>query len=97
MINKKHLLRFEELKLIEKQVVKELDELKPLILQEMIDQGVDETPPLNVGKIILVNKKKWTFSPVVDALVATADAQKAKEKADGTAKSEPAPYIQYEQ
>lgn len=95
-ITKDDLLRYEELKNYEKSIAEELDVLKANITEMMVSQGVQESEPLEAGKIVLVNLEKYTFSETVQRLEEAVKTEKAKEKANGTASVELSPYIKYQ-
>lgn len=72
------LKRYAELKVAEKKITTELEELKPLIREHMMTEGIDKLPT-SAGSFTLGERTTWQYSKEVEKL------QKA-EKADGTAK-----------
>lgn len=71
--------RYAELKIQEKAISTELEEIKPLIKEHMLSEGVDKLPT-SMGNFILSERTTWQYSKAVETL------QKA-EKANGTAKA----------
>jgi len=73
------LKRYAELKLEEKRISSELDELKPAIKEHLLGHDIDKLPT-NYGTFTIMERNTWEFSDAVARL------QKA-EKANGTAKA----------
>lgn len=71
------LKRYAELKVQEKAITAELDEIKPFIKEHMMSEGVDKLPT-SLGNFTISEKVTWKYSKAVETL------QKA-EKANGTA------------
>jgi hypothetical protein len=72
--------RYAELKIQEKAISDELEEIKPLIKEHMLSEGVDKIPT-TMGNFILSERTTcWQYSKAVETL------QKA-EKANRTAKA----------
>ena len=74
---KEKLKRYAELKVQEKAISTELDEIKPFIKEHMMSEGVDKLPT-SMGNFTISEKTTWKYSKAVETL------QKA-EKANGTA------------
>lgn len=90
-MNKENLKEYAELKIKEKGIKTRIDELNPLIKQEMLDLGLDKVPT-SAGNFNIKKIKKWSYSPAVAAAKDSLDATKAAEEADGTAT-----YVEVEQ
>lgn len=84
---KENLKRYAELKIQEKAIKTELEELNPKVRDFISAQGVDKLPT-TIGTFSLVAKTIWKFSPAVEKLEKEVDKLKEKEKADGTATSD---------
>lgn len=74
----KILLRYANLKVMEKDITKELDELKPFIREHMMAEGIDKLPT-SAGVFSIGERTTWKYSKDVEKL-------QKQEKADGTAK-----------
>ncbi len=84
---KENLKRYAELKIQEKAIKAELEELNPKVRDFISSQGVDKLPT-TMGVFSLVAKAVWKYSPAVKKLEDQVDKLKEKEKADGTATSD---------
>ena len=85
---------YASLKLQEKEIEEKLNELKPLILQEFSDAGVDKLET-DFGNFTVTNRKTWKYSPKVDEAEKVVDDLKEVEKADGTATAEEKPVLYF--
>ncbi len=83
-MNKENLKEYAELKIQEKRIKSRIEELNPVIKQEMIDLGLDKVPT-TAGNFNIKKAKKWTYSPAVAAAKESLDSLKSQEEADGTA------------
>ena len=84
---KETLKRYADLKVQEKSIKAEMEELNPLIKEHLSAEGVDKLPT-TLGTFSLVPKAVWKYSPAVEKLEKEVDKLKEKEKADGTAQSD---------
>lgn len=73
------LKNYAELKIQEKAISEQLEELKPEIKKYMLDEGVDKVPT-SMGNFILSERTTWQYSKAVEIL-------QKEEKANGTAKA----------
>ena len=90
-MNKENLKEYAGLKIKEKEIKLRIEELNPLIKQEMIDLGLDKVPT-TIGNFNIKKTKKWSYSQAVAAAKDSLDRIKAAEEADGTAT-----YVEVEQ
>lgn len=90
-INKEAVKEYAELKIQEKAIKARIEELNPVIKQQLIDAGFDKLPT-NLGNFNIKKSKKWTYSAAVTAAKESLDELKANEEADGTAT-----YVEVEQ
>ena len=79
-----NLKQYAELKMQASAIEEKLSELKPLILQEMVESDVDKVPT-TLGNFTIKKTKKWSYSGAVILLKEQLDEQKSIEEADGTA------------
>jgi len=78
------LREYAELKIKEKQIKVRIDELNPIIKDEIVNAGLDKLPT-NLGNFNIKKIKRWTYSDEVDSAKQNLDELKSKEEADGTA------------
>lgn len=73
---------------------KKMEELKPLIIEEMI---ANEAEKVNTdwGAFTLQQNRKWTFSDEVEGIRTELKDKEAKEKATGTATYEETPILKF--
>lgn len=96
LITRDDLLRYEELKQYQKSITEELDALNVSILEAFQSKGIDESPRLNAGKIVLRKNKGWEYSGQVTTLEEHLAIVKATEKANGTATETEIAYLKYQ-
>lgn len=84
---KENLKLYAELKIQEKAIKAQLEELNPKVKEFITAQGVDKLPT-TMGTFSLVPKAVWKFSPKVKELENQVEKQKEKEKAEGIATSD---------
>ncbi len=82
------LREYAELKIRLKPIEERMEVLNPTIKDYLSDQNLDKLPT-NLGVFSLKIVPIWKFSEAVDKKLEEVDELKTKEKADGTAKSEP--------
>lgn len=82
---KEKFLRYEILKNEIKSLEEELDQIKPIIIENMKD---DDKIEAKNGAFTIQLKKKWKYSPAVVNLEADVKEMKKSEEADGTAEFE---------
>lgn len=70
---------YAELKIQEKTIKSQIEELQPDIKKYMMDEGVDKVPT-SMGNFILSERTTWQYSKAVETL-------QKEEKANGTAKA----------
>lgn len=87
MEDKENLRRYAELKIQEKAIKAEIEDLGPKVREFISAQGVDKLPT-TMGVFSLVAKAVWKYSPAVENAEKAVDKLKAQEKADGTATSD---------
>ena len=85
------LREYAELKIKEKGIKSRIEELNPIIKEELVSSGLDKLPT-NLGNFSIKKVKRWTYSAVVELIKKQLDDSKAKEEADGTAS-----YVEAEQ
>ncbi len=85
--DKDQLKRYAELKIQEKAIKAELEDLNPKVRDFISAQGVDKLPT-TMGTFSLVAKAVWKYSPAIEKAEKAIDKLKAQEKADGTATSD---------
>lgn len=83
-MNKENLKEYAELKIQEKRIKGRIEELNPLIKQEMIDLGLDKVPT-TAGNFNIKKGKKWTYSSAVTRVKEMLDSLQDREEANGTA------------
>lgn len=83
---KEKLKRYAELKSIEKDTKKQIEELNPVIKEFLIESKVDKLPT-SLGNFTLTPFPVWKYSEAVEKAEEVVEELKAKEKADGTAKA----------
>lgn len=82
---KPELLReYAECKIAEKKIKARLEELNPLIKEDIIAAGLDKVPT-SMGNFIIKKVKRWTYSPGIADLKEELEKAKSREEADGTA------------
>jgi len=89
------LLRYEQLKQLEKQIEEDIQTIGEEIKAEFIKQGVDESPQLEFGKITLCGRTSYTYSGIAQNLEAQLKRQRADEVANGTADTTVIQYLKY--
>lgn len=82
---------YAELKIKEKGIKTRIEELNPIIKDELVSAGLDKLPT-NLGNFLIKKIKRWTYSRIVEAAKETLELLKSKEEADGTAN-----YVEVEQ
>jgi len=75
---------YAELKIKEKQIKARVEELNPIIKEELVSAGLDKLPT-NLGNFNIKKVKRWTYSPALDELIESIKEAKANEEAIGTA------------
>lgn len=83
-MNAELLKEYAELKIQEKSIKERIDELNPLVKEEVLSQGIDKLPT-NLGNFIIKKIKKWTYSKTVEDAVKHLEELKAFEQAHGKA------------
>lgn len=83
-MNKELYREYAELKIQEKQIKSRVEEIGPVIKDEILKMGLDKLPT-NLGNFNIKKVKRWTYSPVVDEAKKSLDALKTNEEATGTA------------
>lgn len=78
------LKEYASLKIKMGQMTERLDELKPLILADMVEENLDKIPT-SMGDFTLTKRKTWSYSDDVKLLDDGLKKAKAIEEADGTA------------
>lgn len=79
------LTQYAELKLQEKQIKAQLDELQPAVLALVEKEQEAITHPL--GKFILVSRASWKYSPVVTKLSEKLKIKQIEEQEKGIAQA----------
>lgn len=82
---------YAELKIKEKQIKARIEDLNPIIKDELVSAGLDKLPT-NLGNFLIKKIKRWTYSLTVELTKKQLEDLKAKEEADGTAN-----YVEVEQ
>lgn len=70
------------------------EQLRPHIVQMIIDQGADKIETA-LGKFTITQLKKWTYSDKVEQMADKLKAQKAKEESTGDATFEETPSLRF--
>ncbi len=82
------LKRYAELKIQEKAVKREIEQLNPIVKKEILANGLDKLPT-NLGNFTIKKIKKWTYSPNLTGKISfyenKIEEEKKEEQADGTA------------
>lgn len=87
-MDKEKLKRYIELKDSIRKAEAEIDELKPLIVSEMEEEGKEELVIENMGKFYFTEKRKWKYPfDIVQAEKKLKEDKKTAERV-GTAESE---------
>jgi len=81
------LARYADAKRAEKKIKADLDELKPVILDYMQDDGTEELES-EYGTFTIQNRRTWTFSLAVESEEKVLKNLKKIEQQEGTATSE---------
>lgn len=79
------LTQYAELKLQEKQIKTQLDELQPAVLALIENEQEAITHPL--GKFILVSRTSWKYSPIVTKLSEKLKIKQIEEQEKGIAQA----------
>lgn len=93
-MNKELFKQYADLKIKEKVIQEQLDEIKPALINDIEASGADKIES-TFGIFTLVSMKKWKFSPAVENAKKTLDELQANEKADGTATFEENKQLKY--
>lgn len=75
---------YARLKIQEKEIAKQLEELKPTVLAGLEERGLDKQPT-SLGDFTIQKKKSWTYSENVAEQTSRLKQMKDSEEADGTA------------
>ncbi len=75
---------YAELKIKEKQIKARVEELNPVIKEELVSAGLDKLPT-NLGNFNIKKVKRWTYTSAVESAKRSLDELKAAEEATGTA------------
>lgn len=78
------LREYAELKIKEKGIKTRIEELSPIIKEELVSAGLDKLPT-NLGNFSIKKVKRWTYSGAIEIIKKQLDFRKAEEEADGTA------------
>jgi hypothetical protein len=80
-----------KLKLAAKSLESDMDKIKPLVKDILISVNAEDTPVETVdGKLYLRPRRKWTYSPELEARMAEVKAAQKYEEATGKANPETA-------
>lgn len=83
---KKALVRYGEVKNELKDLTKELDLLKPSVRDVLMRVGAEDTPvDTGIGKFSLRPRRKWTYSPELEAQMEKVKQSQKHEEATGGA------------
>lgn len=82
---------YAQLKIKEKSIKARIEELNPIIKEEILSAGLNKLPT-NLGNFLIKKVKRWTYSAAVDKAKEILDLLKTTEEADGTAN-----YVEVEQ
>lgn len=93
-MNKEHLKEYADLKVKEKEVKERLEELNPLIKQELLNQNIDKLPT-TLGSFNIKKIKKWKYSATVSVMEEGLSALRTEEQADGTATFVEVPILEF--
>lgn len=96
MIKLSELIRYEELIRQESLIKKEKEILAENIKQALIEQGVDESPSLTAGKLVLVTKTSYEYGPTIERMEAEIEKEKAHAVATGKATEKKTQFIKYQ-
>lgn len=91
---KEKLAKYAELKREEKRIASAIAELGPVILNMIVDLGVDKVET-TFGRFIVVKRTSFTYSDNVTDLEESLEALKEQEKAEGIAKAVKSNQLQY--
>lgn len=83
-MNKEILKEYAELKIQSNKIDERVIELKPLVLKDILDAGLDKVPT-NLGNFNIKKRKVWKYSDDVTNAEEKLKALKATEEAEGTA------------
>lgn len=86
------LLKYEELKIKQREIEKELDELKPIVT-ELIPE--DAEVAVAYGSFYIQKRPKWTYSNIIINGEKALKEHKKQEEADGTATATFTPILYY--
>lgn len=95
-MNKEILKEYAELKIQGSAIDARLDELKPLVLQDILEAQMDKVPT-SYGAFTIKKRKIWTYSPEIGAMEEDLKKHKAIEEADGIAKFTEVPQLEFRQ
>lgn len=83
-MNKQNFEKYAQLKEQEKEIAEEIKELKPLLVEDMLEAKADKVES-DYGTFSIVKRKHWTYSSDTQALDLKLKEIKKTEEADGTA------------
>lgn len=83
-MNTEILKEFAELKIQANVIDARIEELKPVVLKDIIDAGFDKVPT-PIGNFNIKKRKVWKYSGAFDVAKKALDELKAREEAEGTA------------
>lgn len=87
------LAEFEDLKLEERKIKVRLEEIKPILLDMVPDEGYD----LKYGSLKIRPYTVWHYSDIVTDLEAELEVRKEIEKAEGMATAVAKPTLRYDE
>lgn len=94
-MNKENLEAYAEIKKQIAELEKKADEIRPLIVQEMVENDAEKVELKGYGDFIINKRRTWEFSDNVKIAQDNLDELMAKEKADGTATYVEAPILKF--
>ena len=87
--------KYEELKLAEKDIKEQAEELKKEITPYIIENYLDAELQLSKGKIVVKHRANWEFSPNTQQRQKEVKEMEKEEIAKGIAKDKGTDYIEY--
>lgn len=94
--NSAELERYAQLKISEKAIQAEIDELAPKIVELLKANDLDKIDS-SFGIFSLMNRKNWKFSPAVDEAKKELEAMQENEKATGVATFQEKSFLQFKE